>query len=1062
MSGNDRLSDLVDLWRTLRANGNPIAPELLCAECPELLEPLRQRIEALQTETRDLDAPTPPTLEAPPSQSVPTVAVGPRRPGEPARNWPRIPGYQILGELGRGGMGVVYKARQLSPGRMVAVKMILAGKQAGPVERARFRTEIEAVGRLQHPNIVQIYEVGEYEEQPYFSMEFVERRTLASRIACRPQPPREAARVVEVLARAMHAVHQQGLIHRDLKPDNVLLRWDDEPPPADAEPGAPPVPPGLDRCTPKITDFGLARRLHEATGPTRTGRAIGTPNYMAPEQALGRRELLGPATDVYALGAILYECLTGHPPFEAASAWDIVHLVTSAEPKTPRSLQPQVPRDLETICLKCLEKNPKKRYASALELAEDLRRFLAGEPIRARRVGRLERAVKWARRHPAAAALVLVSSLAVLALTAGGLVAHARVRQALHAAERSAEERRQCLVRLQVAEGARALEDDDWFTALVWFTEALRLDEAAGVSGEMHRIRIGAVLRQCPRLVQVWFHDGPVTQAQFSPAGDRVLTTSEDGTARVWESPNWDRVGPLLNHRAPIRHGCFSPDGNRIVTAGGDGLAKTWEVAAGDEPTRILRHGAPLTCACFHPDGRSVLTAGEDGAARLWDAATGEPLEGPWRHDKGPIHWAAFSPDGRRVVTAGEDGTARLWSTDGGQPTPAVLRHRGPVLHAAFSPDGQRLATASADATARLWNAPSGKPLGDESLDHAAAVVHVAFSRDGRRLATASADRTAYVWDLATGDPWTPPLRQGSVSNSAEFSPDDAWVVTASGDNSARVWNADTGEPATPLLNQSGTVHKATFCPNPAVPFVVTAGLDGTARLWDVTPGRSFPTGGKKDLARAAGATPAGRWTSRDGRRVVVAEKDHRAQVRDAQTGAAIGAPLQHGSTITYAAFSADDGRLVTGSDDNTARIWDVETGELLTPPLKHRGTVCFAAFSPDGRMVLTASDARMARVWDAALGEPLTPPVPFAGRVQDLSFNAAGDQVRVPGEGRSVWTWDLRPDGRPLAELQRLAGVLAGSELNAAQGLVPRDSCLLRPTWTVLRMRYLRDDPGR
>jgi WD40 repeat protein len=1053
MPGNDRLSDLVDLWRTSHEKGSPVSPELLCADCPELLEPLRQRLETLQAGTEEYSARTPPTVDAGPTRDAP--AARPRRAWNDPRNWPRIPGYQILGELGRGGMGVVYKARQLCPDRLVALKMILAGKQAGEVDRLRFRTEIEAIGRLQHPNIIQIYEVGEHDGQPYFAMEFVGGGNLASRVACRPQPPRQAAHLVEILARAMHAVHQKALVHRDLKPDNVLLRWDDQAPGPDAEPGSAPTPPDLDHCVPKIMDFGLAKRVYEEAGPTRTGRVMGTPNYMAPEQASGRRALVGPAADVYALGAILYECLTGHPPFEAQSPWDIVNLVISQEPVPPRRLQPKVPRDLETICLKCLEKDLRKRYASALALAEDLRCYLAGEPIHARPVGLFERGLKWARRHPAAAALVAVSCLAVLLLTTGGLLAYLRVRQALQVAESSAEERRRCLVRLQVAEGARALEDDNWFTALVWFTEALRRDDA-GEPGEMHRIRIGAVLRLCPRLDQVWYHDGPVSQAEFNPAGDRVLTTSEDGTARVWEVHGGERVGPVLAHGAPVRHGSFSPDGKLVATAGRDGQAKIWEVAAGDQPTCVVRHGAALTCALFHPNGRSLLTAGEDGAARLWDAATGRPLAGPWRHDKGRIYGAAFSPDGRRVLTAGEDGTARLWDTATGEPLSEPLRHGGPVRWAVFSPDGRHLATASDDGTARLWDAASGKKNGDP-LRHTAAVLHVAFSRDGRRVATASADHTACVWDTETGDALTPPLWHGSAITWAEFSPDGGRVVTASADNSARVWNAETGEASTPLLTQSGTVTRARFCPDGAVARVVAAGQDGTARLWDVTPGRYFAAGGSKRLAAVSWPPQAESWTSPDGRRVAVAGTHRSAQVQDAQTGELIGPPLQHGSAIMYAAFSPDGSRLVTASDDNTARLWDAATGELVAPPLRHRGTVRYAAFSPDGRKVLTASDDLTVWVWDAAQGEPLTPPLPFNGSWRKLSFNAAGDAVNVPTGGRT-WTCDLRPDGRPIEVLRQLASQLAGSAIDSSGGLLPQDPCVLRPAWTRLRLPYLRD----
>jgi serine/threonine-protein kinase len=303
------------------------------------------------------------------------------------------PGYEVLGELGRGGMGVVYKARHISLGRLVALKMILAGRHAGQVELDRFRTEAQAVARLQHPNVVQIHEVGEHDGLPYFSLEFCPGGPLNRKLGGTPLPAREAATLVERLASAMQAAHDKGVVHRDLKPANVLL----------AEDG-----------TPKVTDFGLAKKLDEA-GLTQTGAVMGTPSYMAPEQAGGGKDI-GPACDVYALGAILYECLTGRPPFKAATPYDTIAQVLGSEPAPPSRLNARVPRDLETVCLKCLQKAPARRYASAEALAEDLHRFLAGEPIQARPVGRWERARKWARRRPAAAALSAVAALAVLGL----------------------------------------------------------------------------------------------------------------------------------------------------------------------------------------------------------------------------------------------------------------------------------------------------------------------------------------------------------------------------------------------------------------------------------------------------------------------------------------------------------------------------------------------------------------------------------------------------------------------------------------------------------------------
>ena len=323
------------------------------------------------------------------------LAAAPSSPGtadSPSCPMPIIPGYEILAEIGRGGMGVVYQARQVNLERTVALKMVLHGEYASPDARRRFRTEAAAVARIQHPHIVQIIEIGEQDGRLYFSLEYCSGGSLAAKLNGKQQPSGEAARLVGMLARAVHAIHQQQIVHRDLKPANVLLTADGQP---------------------KITDFGLARRLDEE-GRTQTGAVMGTPSYMSPEQARGETKQVGPAADIYALGAILYECLTGRPPFFAANTLETLHQVIENDPASPRSFNPHIDRDMETVCLKCLEKEPVKRYASAEELAEDLERWLRGESVRARPVSSLDQGIRWARRRPTLATCLVLLLMAVI------------------------------------------------------------------------------------------------------------------------------------------------------------------------------------------------------------------------------------------------------------------------------------------------------------------------------------------------------------------------------------------------------------------------------------------------------------------------------------------------------------------------------------------------------------------------------------------------------------------------------------------------------------------------
>jgi serine/threonine-protein kinase len=355
-----------------------------------------------------------------------------------------LPGYEVLEELGRGGMGVVFKARQVGLDRLVALKVVLAGEFAGASERARFRAEALAAARLSHPNVVQVFEVGEHQGHPYLALEYVEAGTLADRLRGGPLPPRQAAELIQQLARAAQVAHDRGVVHRDLKPANVLLTRDG---------------------TPKVTDFGLAKRLDAQTAATQSGAVVGTPAYMAPEQAAGKTREVGPAADVWALGVILYECLTGRPPFQAATPLDTVVQVLTAEPVPPRRLRPGVPRDLQTVCLHCLDKEPRKRYPSALALADDLGRWLAGESIKARPVGRVGRLWRWCRRRPAVAVLLLALALSLLA-GAGTSAYLLRTRRGSAGPDAEA----------LVARGRLHLQRKEYDRALAAYGEALRLD----------------------------------------------------------------------------------------------------------------------------------------------------------------------------------------------------------------------------------------------------------------------------------------------------------------------------------------------------------------------------------------------------------------------------------------------------------------------------------------------------------------------------------------------------------------------------------------------------------
>ena len=375
------------------------------ADCPDCFdESLKQNVGST---FRDELPPPPRSVRIAPQPKPETQHV------EPANTRPVIPGYEVLDELGRGGMGTVYRARHLALNRLVALKVISAGTASDPRELERFAAEAEAIAQLQHPGIVQVYEVGQVSGRPYLALELVAGGTLASSLGGTPLPARTAAEVIESLAQAVAYAHSRGVVHRDLKPGNILL--------APNELGRGSVVIDGSPVRPKVTDFGLAKRIDVDSKQTTTGVVVGTPSYMSPEQATGLGKFIGPACDIYALGAILYELLTGRPPFHSASPVETLQQVVAVDPVSPSRLQPHLPRDLETICLCCLRKESRKRYATAGALADDVRRYLDGRPIQARRTPLLERAAKWARRRPAAAALAMVCVLAAIALTIIGI-----------------------------------------------------------------------------------------------------------------------------------------------------------------------------------------------------------------------------------------------------------------------------------------------------------------------------------------------------------------------------------------------------------------------------------------------------------------------------------------------------------------------------------------------------------------------------------------------------------------------------------------------------------------
>jgi WD40 repeat protein len=565
-------------------------------------------------------------------------------------------------------------------------------------------------------------------------------------------------------------------------------------------------------------------------------------------------------------------------------------------------------------------------------------------------------------------------------------------------------------------------------------------------------------------------HDAAVDSAQFSLDGKRIVTASEDKTARVWDAQTGQPLTEPLKHEGWVGSAQFSPDGKRIVTASLR-TARVWDAQTGQPLTGPLKHEGWVDSAQFSPDGRRIVTASHDWTARVWDAQTGQPLTGPLEHDAA-VDSAQFSPDGKRIVTASLDGTARVWDAQTGQPLTEPLKHEGWVGSAQFSPDGKRIVTASLDRTARVWDAQIGQLL-TEPLKHEGWVRSVQFSPDGKRVVTASSDKTARVWDAQTGQPLTGPLKHDAAVDSAQFSPDGKRIVTASQDKTAQVWDAQTGQPLTGPLKHEGWVDSAQFSPDGKR--IVTASQDKTARVWDAQTGQpltgplkhdeqvnsaQFSADGKRVVTASSDKT-ARVWDAQtgqplteplkhdyfvlsaqfspDGKRIVTASVDHTARVWDAQTGQPLTEPLKHGSPLNSAQFSPDGKRIVTASDDHTARVWDVQTGQPLTEPLKHDATVYSAQFSLDGKRIVTASKDHTARVWDVQTGQPLTEPLKHDGEVNSAQFSPDGKRIVTASMDRAARVWDIAPVSSKFPDwLLPLAQAICGYSLNQNSVLEP------------------------
>ena len=930
--------------------------------------------------------------------------------------------YELLEEIARGGMGIVYRARQVSLNRIVAVKVLISGLLASPEFVQRFRAEAAAAASLQHPNIVAIHEVGYREGQHFFAMDYVFGSSLAELTRNGPLSARRAAGYVKTIAGAIHYAHERGILHRDLKPANVLIDENDQP---------------------RVTDFGLAKDVHKQTDLTLSGQVLGSPGYMSPEQAGARRGLVGRRSDVYSLGAILYHLLTGRPPFMADSVAKTLHQVQNDEPVSPRLLNPAVPHDLATICLKCLEKEPEKRYATAEGLADDLGRFLDRKPILARPISRPEKCWRWCRRNPVVATLAATAVLIFVLGFAGVTWQGQRACQAATDAQRLGNIAQGRLYAAQMKLAHTAYKEGRIGHAL-----ALLRGQQPGPDRPDFR---GFDWRYLYRLCSgspgdiIATNAGVFHSVNYSPDGHAVAFGTGDGLVEIFGADSHQRIKRWKAHKGAVDYlAYYPPNGNWLATASGDdGVLKLWDIE--HERTLFSMDSAKGMWVdfAFSPTGRYLAARATDAQSiNLWELHADSPGATPALTLKANLDFlgpAAFSPDERTLAVCNTrpGRTVDLFDLSGdGVVELSGGAHTDLIMAAAFSPDGSKLATGGADERVVLWDMKDHVPIGQPYETDLLMITALAFGPDRQTLFACGWGPNIRLWNLRKTPESLALPGHGSGVNGMALAPDGRSLASAGRDGTARIWpvaREDLEAAAQPMAPSRTLIRSAdTFSRSlgqmavwavAVSPHQEKVAAVSSEKLMVV----DLPTEAESasvDVATVFGVQDDGFISIRfspDGSQLVVGSIYGKVALLDAATLGLIKKPMQfHGDQVWSIDFCLDNSVLITsGSNGTGIKLTEIASGRLLG---EIRGTEGFfppqpIAVSPDGKLLAAGSPEQLVRVWDIASGRLVTSSPQKVRFLHALAFSPDGRLLAYADELGAIFLWDFAGQ-RPLREL--------------------------------------------